>query len=211
MKITVEKDGFKFIIPALLIGFIVLFITNFWPVGLILILFAVASTLFFRQVHTDTDFDDTQIVAPASGKVIEIREVMEPDFIKDRVIKISIFMSVFDEHINYAPASGEVAYLSHSPGGFKRAYLDAASDGNEAQKIGFCNERSAWMMKQIAGVVARRIVCRCRVGDHLRTGEKLGLIRFGSRVELFFPLGTEFTINPGEHIRGGRTIIGRLS
>jgi len=211
MKITVEKDGFKIIIPAFLIGLILLFITNLWPVGLFLLIFALASALFFREVHGDTNFDDTQIVAPASGKVIEIREVMEPDFIKERVIKLSIFMSIFDEHINYAPVDGEVAYLQHRPGGFKKAYLDAASDGNEAQNIGFRNEKSAWLMKQIAGVVARRIVCRCRVGDHLRAGEKLGLIRFGSRVELFFPLGTEFTVTKGQHIRGGRTIIGRLS
>ena len=211
MKITVEKDGFKFIIPAFLIGLAFLFITNLWPVGLFLLLFAVAATLFFRQVHGDTDFDDSQIVAPASGTIIDIREAMEPDFLKDRVVKLSIFMSVLDEHINYAPVDGEVAYCEHQPGGFKKAYLDAASDGNEAQKIGFRNEKSTWAMKQIAGIVARRIVCRCRVGDHLRAGEKLGLIRFGSRVELFFPLGTEFTVTKGQHIQGGRTIIGRLS
>jgi len=210
MKVTIEKDGFKFIIPAFLVVFIFLFIANFWPIGIFLLLFAIAATLFFRQVHGDTEFDNTQIVAPASGKIIEIREVMEPDFIKDTVIKISIFMSVFDEHINYAPVAGEVAYLSHQPGGFKKAYLDAASDGNEAQNVGFRNENSAWMIKQIAGVIARRIVCRCRAGDHLQAGEKLGLIRFGSRVEMFFPVGTEFTVTMGEHIQGGRTIIGRL-
>ena len=100
MKITVEKDGFKFIIPAFLIGLAFLFITNLWPVGIFLLLFAVASTLFFRQVHGDTEFDDSQIIAPASDTVIEIREAIEPDFIKDQVVKLSIFMSVFDEHIN---------------------------------------------------------------------------------------------------------------
>jgi phosphatidylserine decarboxylase len=211
MKVTIEKDGFKFIIPAFLVGLIFLFIANFWPIGIFLILFAIAETLFFRQVHADIRFDENDIVSPASGKIIEIREVMEPDYIKGQAIKISIFMSVFDEHINYAPATGEVAYIKHRPGGFKKAYLDEASDGNEAQNIGFRNENSAWMIKQIAGVIARRIVCRCRVGDHLQAGEKLGLIRFGSRVELFFPLGTEFTVTEGQHIRGGRTIIGRLS
>jgi len=211
MKVTIEKDGFKFIIPAFLVGLIFLFIANFWPIGIFLIIFAIAATLFFRQVHSDVSFDENDIVSPASGKIIEIREVNEPDYIKGPAIKISIFMSVFDEHINYAPANGEVAYLQHRPGGFKKAYLDAASDGNEAQNIGFRNENSAWMIKQIAGVIARRIVCRCRVGDHLHAGEKLGLIRFGSRVEMFFPVGTEFTVTTGEHIRGGRTIIGRLS
>jgi phosphatidylserine decarboxylase len=206
---TIEKDGFKFIIPLFLLGVVFIFI--FWPIGVLLLIMAVAAALFFREVHAETDFDDTQIIAPASGRIIEVREVTEPDYIKGPAIKVSIFMSILDEHINYAPVTGEVAYLEHQPGGFKKAYLDAASDGNEAQKIGFRNENSSWMMKQIAGVVARRIVCRCQMREHLRAGEKLGLIRFGSRVELFFPPGTEFIITPGEHIKGGRTIIGRLS
>lgn len=210
MKVSVEKDGYKFIIPALVIGLIFLFINNFWPVGIFLLIFALAATFFFREIHNDIHYDGNDIIAPASGKIIEIKEVMEPDYIKDRVIKLSIFMSIFDAHVNYAPLTGEVAYLSHQPGGFKKAYLDSASEFNEAQKIGFKNEKSVWMMKQIAGVVARRIVCRCRIGDHLKSGEKLGLIRFGSRVELFFPIGTEFSVTPGKNVRGGQTIIGRI-
>lgn len=208
---TVEKDGLKFIGGFFLLGVVFLFIFwHLWPIGVLFLLLALASTLFFRETRVATEFDDSQIVAPASGKIIDIREIREPDFLKDQVIRISIFMSIFDEHINYAPVTGEVAYLSHQPGGFKKAYLDAASAGNEAQKIGFRNEKTSWMIKQIAGVVARRIVCRCRVGERLRAGKKLGLIRFGSRVELFFPLSTEFTVKPGEHVRGGRTVIGRL-
>ena len=208
---TVENDGLKFIGGFLLVGVVFLFIFwHLWPIGVFFLLLALCSTLFFRETQVATKFDDSQIVAPASGKIIDIREIREPDFLKDQVIRISIFMSIFDEHINYAPVTGEVAYRSHQPGGFKKAYLDDASAGNEAQKIGFRNEKISWMVKQIAGVVARRIICRCLVGERLRAGEKLGLIRFGSRVELFFPLSTEFTVKPGEHVRGGRTVIGRL-
>ncbi len=209
---TVEKEGLKFIGPFLVLAAVFLFIFwQLWPLGVLFLLLALAATLFFRESRIEGAFEDSLIVAPASGKIIEIREVREPDFLGETVRKISIFMSLFDEHVNYAPATGEVAFLSHRPGGFKKAYLDEASEGNEAQKIGFHGEGCSWMMKQIAGVIARRIVCRCRVGDRLRAGEKLGLIRFGSRVELFFPLSASFTVSPGEHVRGGRTIIGKIS
>ncbi|MFH1038206.1 MAG: phosphatidylserine decarboxylase [PVC group bacterium] len=208
----VEKDGLKFIGLFFVIGAVFLFIFwRLWPIGALFLLLALASALFFRESPVETTFDGPQIVAPASGTIIDIREVREPDFMGEMVRKISIFMSLFDEHINYAPAAGEVAYLSRQPGGFKKAYLESASEGNEAQKIGFRGDRCSWMMKQIAGVVARRIVCRCRVGDRLRAGEKLGLIRFGSRVELFFPLSASFTVSPGDRVRGGRTLIGKIT
>ncbi|MDP8275266.1 MAG: hypothetical protein RAO92_02580, partial [Candidatus Euphemobacter frigidus] len=143
MKITVESDGLKFIGLFFLIGVLFLFVFwRLWPIGVIFFLLTLSSTLFFRETHTETKFEDSQIVAPASGKIIDIREVLEPDFLKQKVKRISIFMTLFDEHINYAPATGEVVYLSHQPGGFKRAYLDEASISNEAQKIGFQNEKT---------------------------------------------------------------------
>ncbi len=208
---TIEKDGWKFIGFFLLIGLIFLLaIGSLWPLGVFFLLLAAAAAAFFRQPRIDQAFAAGEIVAPASGTVIDIRRIEEPDFLREKVQRVSIFMSVLDEHINYAPLAGEVAYLSHRPGKFKQAFREEASENNEAQKIGFRGGEQSWMIRQIAGTVARRIVCRCRVGDRLRTGEKLGLIRFGSRVELFFPLSAAFTVSVGDKVKGGRTVLGRM-
>ena len=208
---TIEADGWKFIVPLAVIGLACLFLVkSLWPAGIFFLLLAAATACFFRQPRIDRTFAAGEIVAPASGTVIDIREIEENDFLKERVRRVSIFMSVLDEHINYAPLAGEVAYLAHQPGKFKQAFREEASEDNEAQKIGFRDGERSWMIKQIAGIVARRIVCRCRMGDRLRSGQKLGLIRFGSRVELFFPLSTVFTVRLGEKVKGGRTLMGRM-
>ncbi len=207
---TVEKEGWRFIVLFALIGAGFIFLVPvLWPAGVLFLLLAAASLGFFRQPRIDRTFAPGEIVAPASGKVIDIREIEEKDFLKEKVRRVSIFMSVFDVHINYAPLAGEVAYLSHQPGKFRQAFREEASENNEAQKIGFRDGEKTWMIKQIAGIVARRIVCRCRIGDRLQTGQKLGLIRFGSRVELFFPVSAEFMVAPGDKVRGGSTVMGR--
>jgi len=207
--IIIEKDGFKFIGALFAAGVVFLFL--FLPLAIFFFVLALAVALFFRETKRGMTFADQQIVSPASGKVVDIREVFEPEFLKEKTRRVSIFMSLLDEHINYAPVKGEVVFLKHRNGGFKRAYLEEASDCNEAQQIGYRSDQYEILMKQIAGVVARRIVCRCRVGDTLRAGEKMGLIRFGSRVELFLPLGARLRISPGQKVKGGMTIIGDIS
>lgn len=208
---TIEREGWKFIIPFFLFGLGFLFLVKvLWPLGILFLLLAAVTAAFFRQPRIDANFAEGEIVAPASGTVIDIREIEENDFLQEKVRRVSIFMSVFDEHINYAPLAGEVAYLAHQPGKFKQAFREEASENNEAQKIGFRDGEGSWMIKQIAGIVARRIVCRCRIGDRLRAGQKLGMIRFGSRVELFFPLSAGFTVKPGDKVKGGRTIMGKV-
>lgn len=206
--ISIEKDGFKFIGVLLLAGVVFLFI--FPAVSALLFGLMLALALFFRETKREADFTDQQIVSPASGKLIDIREVFEPEFLKANVRRVSIFMSLFDEHINYAPVNGEVVSLRHRAGGFKKAYLEEASDCNEAQEIGWHFPGGDILMRQIAGVVARRIVCRCRAGDSMRAGEKLGLIRLGSRVELFLPLSTHLRVSPGQKVTGGVTVIGEI-
>ncbi len=206
---TIEKEGWRFIGLFVLLGAGFIFLVPVvWTIGVLFLLLGAASAAFFRQPRIEETFSEGEIVSPASGKVIDIREIEETDFLQEKVRRVSIFMSVFDVHINYAPLAGEVAYLAHQPGKFRQAFREEASENNEAQKIGFRDGEKAWMIKQIAGTVARRIVCRCRIGDRLQAGQKLGLIRFGSRVELFFPLSAEFTVAPGAMVRGGRTVIG---
>ncbi len=206
--ITIEKESFKFIAILVILAAISLFV--FRPAAVFFLVLAAGVMLFFRETKRDLTFTEPQIVSPASGKVIDICRVFEPDFLKTEVLKVSIFMSVLDEHINYAPIPGEVAFLSHRAGGFKRAYLGEAAEVNEAQKIGLRNGETACLVKQIAGVIARRIVCRCRLGDRLKAGEKFGMIRFGSRVDLFLPLTAELSLKVGDKVRGGRTVIGEI-
>jgi len=208
---TIEKDGWKFIILFALIGLGFIFLIEvLWPLGILFLLLAAATAGFFRQPRIDKTFAEGEIVAPASGKIIDIREIEEEDFLKEKVRRVSIFMSVLDEHINYAPLAGEVAHLAHRPGQFRQAFREEASAENEAQTIGFQSGERSWMIKQIAGLVARRIVCRCRIGERLRAGQKLGMIRFGSRVELFFPLSTDFSVKLGDKVKGGRTVMGKM-
>ena len=205
----VEKDAFKFLAGLGVIA-VVFFVLDFWPGALIALLLLVAVALFMRETKREANFTSDQIVSPASGKIIEIEEVFEPEFVKEQTRKISIFMSLFDEHINYAPITGKVDYLRHKPGGFKKAYLKEASAQNEAQYIGFRQGDNRVLMKQIAGVVARRIICRCRLQNVFQAGVKLGLIRFGSRVELFLPLRMKIRVKPGDAVKGASTIIGSV-
>jgi phosphatidylserine decarboxylase len=208
---TIERDGWRFIVLFALLGLGFLFLVKvLWPLGILFLLLAAGTAGFFRQPRIEQTFAKGEIVAPASGKVIDIREIEETDFLKQKVRRVSIFMSILDKHINYAPLAGEVAYLAHQPGQFKQAFREEASENNEAEKIGFRDGEKSWTIKQIAGIVARRIVCRCRIGDRLRAGQKLGMIRFGSRVELFFPLSAVFTVSLGEKVKGGRTVMGKM-
>lgn len=205
----VEKDAFKFLAGLGVIA-AVFFGLDCWPGALIALVLLAAVALFMRETIRELSFSDDQIVAPASGRIIGIEEVFEPEFVRERTRKISIFMSLLDEHINYAPVTGTVAYLRHKPGGFKKAYLDEASAQNESQYIGFRQGESSLLMKQIAGVVARRIICRCHPRESFQAGEKLGLIRFGSRVELFLPLRMKIRVKEGDAVRGASTIIGSV-
>ena len=209
MKMRVEKDAFKFLAGLGTIA-VIFFVLDFWPGALAALLLLVAVALFMRETIRDSNFPSDQIISPASGKIIEIKEVFEEEFVRERTRKISIFMSLLDEHINYAPITGTVAYLRHKPGGFKKAYLAEASAQNEAQYIGFRRGESSLLMKQIAGVVARRIICRCHIKDDLQAGDKLGLIRFGSRVELFLPLRMKIRVKEGGKVKGASTIIGSI-
>ena len=205
---TIEKEGLKFALPLLFAGVLLLFL--WWPLGAVICLLAVAAALFFRETLGEVSFSAGQIVSPASGRVIDIRETEEPEFLKAPARRLSIFMSVLDEHVNYAPIGGVVAYLKHRPGSFRRAFLDAASEANESTAIGLRGEKAPVLMRQVAGILARRIVCRCRPGERLAPGQKLGLIRFGSRVDLFLPREARLRVSLGEKVRGGRTILGEI-
>lgn len=208
MKMTIEREGLKFALPLLAAGVFGLFL--FWPLGIFLLLLGVAVALFFRETVAGISFAPGQIVSPASGRVIEIRETEETEFLRGSARRVAIFMSILDEHVNYSPVAGVVAHLRHRPGSFHRAFLDRAGEANEAVEIGLSMDGKAVLMRQIAGIIARRIVCRVRPGQLLAGGEKLGLIRFGSRVDLYLPREAVLRVRTGEKVRGGQTVLGEL-
>jgi len=168
---------------------------------------------FFRDPHREPPPGEEKILAPADGRVVEIAEVDERDFLGERALKISIFLSLFDVHINRAPSAGEVRYLCYESGKFHNALRHKAGQQNENNAIGIISndggERTV-MVRQIAGQVARRIVCACEVGQEVERGEKIGMIKFGSRTEVYVPVSqlAELYVTLGSKLRAGESVIG---
>jgi phosphatidylserine decarboxylase len=196
----IARDAFRFLIPL-----IILTVASFWlgwmAVGLFLLLLAAFVAFFFRNPPRTIPADPSIIVSPADGKVVKIDRV-------GGVTKMSIFLSLFNVHVNRSPIAGRIEAVEYRKGTFKAAYNNAASVENERNIIMVSDGRIKLVFTQIAGVVARRIVFWKRVGDMVERGELVGLIRFGSRVDILFPAGTEVTVAVGDRVRGGSSAIG---
>ncbi|MFQ5536681.1 MAG: phosphatidylserine decarboxylase family protein [Gemmatimonadota bacterium] len=169
----------------------------------------VFSLWFFRDPAPRVPSDPVLVLAPGQGKVVDIREVDEPTFMGGPSRRISIFLSVFDVHVQRAPLSGTVAFREYRPGRYAVAWLEKASEDNEQASLGLRTDAGPVLVRQIAGLVARRIVTDPREGDAVRRGERIGLIRFGSRVDLFLPLEWEVRVEVGDRVRVGRTVVAR--
>jgi phosphatidylserine decarboxylase len=164
---------------------------------------------FFRNPKRKIPSLENIILSPADGKIIYVGECEEDRFLKKKVLKVSIFMSIFDVHLNRAPASGKVLQKSYLPGRFLVANVEKSSLLNEQNAMILETEdRLKILIIQIAGFVARRIVCYAKADDTLRRGEIFGLIRFGSRVDLFLPQEVRPLVRVGQHVKGGESIIG---
>ena len=168
---------------------------------------AAASAGFFRDPERAIPLVANGVLAPADGRVMSIEDAVYP-FVGSSV-RVAIFLSPLDVHVNRAPVGGVVADTQYTPGGFVAAY-DPAAEANERCAIRLQGEHARITVVQIAGVVARRIVCRVGPGDKLAAGERFGMIRFGSRTDCYMPRGTEVTVRVGETVRGGQTVIGVL-
>lgn len=209
-------------IPFTLIGFVltvVVFLlaarwSNWWLFALctLLALLTLFATYFFRDPkRLVPPGNDSLVVAPADGKVIGIDTVGDVPYVGERAIKISIFLSVLDVHINRVPISGRVEGVDYKEGEFHAAFMDKASGLNEQTVIRIKSPLGAGVVvKQIAGVLARRIVCRLEEGQQVTVGERFGLIRFGSRTELFLPVDTRLAVAVGDHVAGASSLIGHL-
>jgi phosphatidylserine decarboxylase len=206
------------------------FIVIAWAVALVLIGLAVAKTsawwvlaaalwgvlavwvvAFFRDPERPWSRGERLIVAPADGKVVSVTQVDEPAFFQGRAERISIFMNVFDCHVNRYPTDGTVAYRHSNPGAFGHAGAEKASLSNEQSSIGVTTARGKVLIRQIAGLVARRIVTDHQPGQVVHQGERLGMIRFGSRVDLFLPVGTPVLVHVGDTTRVGVTVVAQWS
>ena len=207
----IAYEGFPFILIALILTIISAFFEIIW-LAVILGLITVFIICFFRNPERTFQDEDKLVICPADGKVIRIEDVDVNGVINGRYKKISIFMNVFNVHVNRAPYAGRVEKIAYHAGKFLSANLDKASAENERNQIMIKTEtgRCIWVV-QIAGLIARRIVCWTREGENLQKGERFGLIRFGSRVEVFLPPDSRITVRLGEKVTAGQTKLGYLS
>ena len=163
---------------------------------------------FFRDPERRISVLPGQIVAPADGKVVAIDEVAENEFMGESCRRISIFLSIFNVHINRAPVDGKVEMVKYTPGRFAIASTTDASLNNENNLIGIDGGKIKVVVRQIAGAVARRIICSCNPGQQLHIGERIGMIRFGSRTELYLPLDCQILVTVGQKVKGGVSLVG---
>lgn len=168
------------------------------------------SIFFFRDPRRTVPRDPTVVVAPADGKITEIAEVQEDSYLNTSARKLGIFLSLLNVHLNRAPYSGTVEYLKYQPGKFLNAGDPKSSQVNESNAIGIVTDKCRILMRQISGVLARRIVCKVNEGDQVDIGQKIGMIKFGSRTELYVPLDARFElqVEVGQKVKAGETIIG---
>src|SRR5215213_635154 len=208
------KDGYPWILVPLLAGLAAGLLYLFaWPalpllaLGAALLLLAAFMAYFFRDPRRAVPKESGLVVSPADGKVTRVEKLSADG--ADSPTVVSIFLSPFDVHVNRAPIAGKVLDVTYTKGRFIAATSDNASLVNEQNALTIRGERMTVVCKQIAGVLARRIVCWKRPGDKLELGERFGLIKFGSRTDLVLPKGVEVLVKVGQRVSGGVTIIGR--
>lgn len=180
-----------------------------WGLEVLLVPLAVWLLVFFRNPERTGPRGDRVVIAPADGRIVSVTETEEPAFLHGRALRVSIFMSVFDVHVNRYPVSGTVAYRNYNAGKFLHAAAEKASLDNEQSSIGLAGPHGAVLVRQIAGLIARRIVTDARVGDHATQGARLGMIRFGSRVDVYLPVTAHPTpqVHVGDRVAAGATVL----
>lgn len=167
---------------------------------------------FFRDPDRVIPTEDGAVVSPADGKVVEVRVVSESDVAREKMLKVSVFMSVFNVHVNRIPTDGTVVDISYYPGRFFSANLDKASKDNERNAVSLDIENGRRLVVvQVAGLIARRIVCRIHKGDHLRRGQRFGIICFGSRLDVYLPSDTKPAVSVGDKVLAGTSVLGHLT
>ncbi len=184
---------------------------GWWAGAVLATVLAIWVVAFFRDPERGGQRGERLILAPADGKVVGIVEAEEPAFFQGRALRISIFMNVFNCHVNRYPTSGTVRYRHYNPGKFGHAASEKSSLDNEQSSVGLLTDRGKVLVRQIAGLIARRIVTDHEVGTVVQQGQRLGMIRFGSRVDLFLPVGTRVLVKSGDNTLVGVTVVAEWS
>lgn len=214
---TIHKEGY----PTLLFSFIFLAIINivihtylyplfpfFAFISIILYLFLIS---FFRRPDRSVSIlSDTDILSPCDGKVVVIEQVYEPEFLKADCLQVSVFMSPLNVHINWHPINGEILYSKYHPGKFLAAWNPKASTENERTTVAYGVRTNKIVLRQVAGALARRIVCYAKSGNQATQGGEMGFIKFGSRVDLYLPLDTKLNVQLDQVVTGNRTVLATL-
>jgi phosphatidylserine decarboxylase len=207
----IAREGYVFILVFACFTVSAFFIAPLWA-ALLLSLITLFTIWFFRNPERKTPPGDNLVISPADGKVILIEEIRDHELMAGPLRKISIFMNVFNVHVNRVPCTGRIETIRYYAGKFMSANLDKASSDNERNGLIIrMDDGRAIGMVQIAGLVARRIACWVNEGTRVIKGERVGLIRFGSRVDVLLPPDTAVLVKPGDHVRAGETPIGGLS
>lgn len=203
------KEGFYFYLPFVAAAVVFFWLysrnpqMNYVYLAASFFIFGSLLLLFFRDPERKVPEGDDVIVSPADGKVVAIEE-------HDSILQISIFLSIFNVHINRIPVSGEVKRVEHKSGKFIAAFNPEASEVNERSEVEIITDRGTVKVHQIAGILARRVICRLENSQVVSKGDRFGLIMFGSRVDLFLPLSVKLEIKIGQQVKGAKSIIGRF-
>ena len=222
--VSIRKEGAYPIIGLTLAATLLTIVSALYPAGplkyavLVNWVLALLVINFFRDPDRNVPLDSRSVIAPADGKIIDITTLSEQSYLRGDVTRVSIFMSVFDVHVNRAPLEGCIDFVEYRTGGFAAAYREDASSGNEQLLLGFRNvfsngggeQELKIMIKLVAGYLARRILLWKNLRDPVRQGERISMIKFGSRVEVYLPAEWEVVVEKGQRVRAGETVVGRL-
>ena len=212
LYMPVAQEGIPFILISGLVTFLFISVNMPLPAS-VFILITLFIIWFFRDPEREAHTKDTTILSPADGTVVEVKKIEAEDSpINEKSIKVGIFMSIFNVHVNRIPVAGIIEKVIYFPGKFLSADLDKASLNNERNMVIMkSNFGKAIAFVQVAGLIARRIVCKLQEGQAVKIGERFGLIRFGSRVDIYLPEDSELLVRSGDIVRAGKTCIGNLS
>lgn len=200
----------RWIFAVLLVLIIANWFVSPW-LSVVFVALAIYTLAFFRDPERVAPADQDAVLAAADGTIADIMEIDEPDVLKSKTRRVGIFLSVFNVHTNRTPVEGRVIYREHRKGLFLDARCPECSEKNESMTWAFQNARATIVVKQLTGAIARRIVGWAKVGDDLKKGERFGMIRFGSRTEVYLPLNAIVLVKVGDRVAGGLTVIARLA
>lgn len=208
MKIT--KEAAPYLAGLIAAAAVLFFISKLlFAVAVLLLIFVM---FFFRNPTRNISYDNHAVLSPADGRIQEISTEVENDFIKGEVVKISIFLSIFDVHINRIPVKGKITFENYRPGKYLPAFKEQASELNEKKSIGIENEKISVLVNQITGFIARRIICYRKKGDLVNQGEIYGIIKFGSCTEVLIPAEkVSLNVKVGDKVRGGLSVLGGIT